>query len=314
GGLFKKDEVLLKINPEDHLINIELQKSFLTKAEADLELEMGQQKLSSYELKKYKEIGQKISSESLNLILRKPQLKSAKATIAAAKANLSKARLDLSRTQITAPFAGVILERNVELGSKVNPGSIVCSLLGIEEYLLEALVSVDKLSWINIPGFNAQNGSKVQIFVPGRNGTERVIREGQIKSLLSGLEPGGRMARVLITILDPLQRSAPIAKRYPILLQQFVKIKIAGRFLENVYSIPRGAVRDGETIWIMKYNYTLKIEKINPVFKERDKVFVRMAPEYGELLITSDLGSIIPGMALRKAKKKAEQNKQETSQ
>ena len=57
------------------------------------------------------------------------QMKLAEAAVAAAEANLEIAELDLKRTLIKAPFAGVLEQVPVELGSLVERGDVVVQLI-----------------------------------------------------------------------------------------------------------------------------------------------------------------------------------------
>ncbi len=54
-------------------------------------------------------------------------------------------QLTLSKTKITAPFEGVIVERNVSLGDWVNPGQPVASLLNPDKVEIHAFLDAQQL-------------------------------------------------------------------------------------------------------------------------------------------------------------------------
>lgn len=58
------------------------------------------------------------------------QAKSAAANVEVAKAALQQAKTQLSYTEVTAPYAGLIMERFVEVGELVNPGTPLMSGYG----------------------------------------------------------------------------------------------------------------------------------------------------------------------------------------
>ena len=72
------------------------------------------------------------------------RLTSAEAALAAAHADLKRARLELAYTRIKAPFAGVLEERFVELGSHLEKGDRVALL--VDESVLKAVGRVSQQS------------------------------------------------------------------------------------------------------------------------------------------------------------------------
>ena len=70
-----------------------------------------------------------LSEEGRNLALRNPQLQSAKAELKAARAALGQARLALERTTIPAPFDGLVMQANGEIGQQVSPATPVATLV-----------------------------------------------------------------------------------------------------------------------------------------------------------------------------------------
>lgn len=80
---------------------------------------MGQQEVARRE---FSMVQQDIAPEAAALVLREPQLESAKARVAAAEVAIAQAQLDLERTQVRTPFAALVLERSVSAGSQVSEG------------------------------------------------------------------------------------------------------------------------------------------------------------------------------------------------
>jgi len=74
---------------------------------------------------------------------------SAKARLEAAKADLLRRQLDLEKTAIKAPFAGVVDERPVELGTLVRVGDTCATILDLDPLLLTAQVSEQEIVHIS---------------------------------------------------------------------------------------------------------------------------------------------------------------------
>jgi len=66
------------------------------------------------------------------------QIEETRARIKAAEANLELARIDLDNTRITAPMAGIIGNRSVQVGQLVKPGSALGSLIPSDGLFVEA--------------------------------------------------------------------------------------------------------------------------------------------------------------------------------
>lgn len=66
------------------------------------------------------------------------QIAEARARLQAAQAALELARIDLANTRITAPMAGVIGNRSVQVGQLVKPGSVLAYLIPSDGLFVEA--------------------------------------------------------------------------------------------------------------------------------------------------------------------------------
>ena len=73
------------------------------------------------------------------------------ASVRAAEAALAQARLDLERTKVTAPAAGVVANLSLRPGNTVTPGTPLFSIVGDEEYWIDANFKETELSRIR-PG------------------------------------------------------------------------------------------------------------------------------------------------------------------
>jgi len=72
----------------------------------------------------------------------------AQANIESSKANLALAKIMLGYTMLRAPFSGVILTRNSELGEVIQPGTPVVTMADLEHVWLRAYVSETDLGRI----------------------------------------------------------------------------------------------------------------------------------------------------------------------
>ena len=114
----------------------------------------------------------------------------------------------------------------------------------------------------------------------------------------AGLEPKGRMARLLIAVPDPLALHPENQGQPRMILSSYCRAEIDGKMLADVASIPRTALRDGDRLHLMDRNDRLEIRQIEVVFRGAKAVLARGVRE-GERLVTTDLSAPVPGMPIR---------------
>jgi RND family efflux transporter MFP subunit len=297
GGRFQVNDRILQIDQKDYRLAVQQRKSELVTVQRDLKLEMGQQSVAQRE---YELLGQEVREEDKELLLRQPQLEMAQAAVSVAEAALEKAQLDLQRTVIVAPFNAIVQSKDVDLGSQVSTGTVLASLVETDEYWVEVSVPVDELRWISIPGYNEKSGSTVRVYYESAWG-ENVFRIGTIERLMTDLEPQGRMARLLVTVKDPLQLHTAAQERHPLILSSYVRVEIAGTEVPDIAKIPRTALREGNQIWLMSPEEKLEIRTVSIVWSGTDHVYISDGFADGTLLITSNLGAPVQGMTLQTA-------------
>ena len=296
GGFVEKGEVLLQIDPSDYEVVLLQRKSELLQASADLELELGRQDLARSD---YEELEGSISSQYKSLVLRAPQLTTARSRVEAAEAAVRRAELDLERTRIRAPFAAHIINREANVGSQVSPGEALGKLVGVEHYWVEAAVPVADLRWIDFTESQDSEGSAVRI----RNRAawpEGSFREGKVHRLIGELEDQTRLARVLLTVADPLAHEPQSAGLPPLMIGSFVEARIAGVPIQDVVRIDRDYVRQDDTIWIDE-NDALRVRKLEIVFRDDEFAYVRAGLSASDQVITTNLATVFDGAALRRA-------------
>jgi RND family efflux transporter MFP subunit len=291
GGIVRKGEELLRIDPADYEIALRQRKSELSRAEADLALEMGRQDVAR---KDYELLNEDLSRENRALVLRKPQLRTARAAVEAARAAVDEAELALSRTRIKAPFDALVAARQANIGSLVGPGDPLGRLVGLENYWVAAAVPLAKLKWLRLPGEDGEDGSPAEI----RNRAAwpaDVFRKGRLHKLVGMLQEETRMARVLIEVPDPLS-GPPDAP--PLMIGAFVEVQILGRTIPDVIRLDRDFIRSGGTLWVME-DGELSIRKVDITYRDAEFAYIRKGVEAGEQVVTSSLATVVEGAKLR---------------
>ncbi len=289
GGTVAKGQRMLKIDSQDYQLALARKESEEVNAQYELKVEMGYQDVAEREWKLLNP-GKSKDSEDAELALRKPHLAKARSDLAAARAELEMARLDLSRTDITAPFNAFVREKFVEVGSQVSTQDVLAELVGTDEYWIRVSLPVDRLRWIHIPTDGSQAGSLATIQYRGHS------REGRVIRMLGDLEAEGRMARILVSVKDPLGRKDTTKQTAPLLIGEYVRVEIQGDYLKDVIPIPRTALRDNDTVWLVDEKNILRIRSVETVWRDEGIVYMQNHVTSGDRLIVSDLAAVVEGM------------------
>ena len=229
-----------------------------------------------------------------------------------AQSSLDDAQLQLDRTVIRAPFNGFIQDEFVDIGQLVNAQTRIATLIGSDEVWVEASVPVKYLPWINLP---QRDGVGSTVTVIHDAGDFRASWQGQVIRLMGSLSDVGRTAKLLISVNDPFNLAANADKqKSPLLVNTYVKVQIEGKRLHNVFALPEIAIRQndqgGDSVWVMDANNRLSIRKIDILLKQQMNNLIREGLQDGDRIITSRLGTPLPGMKLRTQDMKLESDAQ----
>ena len=291
GGMVKKGDLLLKIDPADFENDLSIKKSELEKVNASMEIEEARARLAKKELELLQGT---IANTNRGLVLREPQIASMNAEVSAAKAAVDRSKLNLERTTIYAPFDAQVLSRSVNVGSQVSAANDLGQLVGLDEYWVMASVPIRSLRWVEFPE-DEKVGSKVIL----RNATawgDEVKREGHVSRLIGALDEQTRLARVLIVVKDPLGRTSDSP---PLLLDSLLDTEIEGKPMEKVVRLVREFVRDEDTVWVRK-DAKLEIRKVKIDFRDGNYAYISSGLDEGDEVVTSTLATPAEGIGLKK--------------
>lgn len=292
GGMVKAGTSLVELDSADFEIALAVRKSELQQAEADLAIEKGRQQVARQE---FALTGQELESSQRALVLREPQLKTVLARLKATEAAVAQAQLDLDRTSIKAPFDAQVIERMVNLGSQVEQGDVMAHLIGVEEYWVIAMVPLSQLKWIQFPAEGVEP-SHATIRKRGiwEDGQER---HGRVQRFIGTLDQQTRLARILISVDDPLGLDG-YGDAPALVLDAIVQTVIEGRLMENVVRLDRDYLRQNDTVWVMQ-NEQLSIRKAEVIFRDAQYAYIRSGLEDGDAVVKTSLSRVREGARLR---------------
>lgn len=292
GGIIPQNAEIMRIDPQDYELAIEAKKAEVAQARYNLKLEEGQQVVAQNEWALLKDSEAFKRVQNTDLALRKPHLEKARADLAGALAGLEQARLNLNRTSLTLPFNALVLSRGANLGGRVAAQETVAVLADTGTYLIQASIPVQHLAWLKLPATDG-TGSQAVVYYSGN----RTITGNLIK-ILGDLDEGGRMARVLIEVEDPLGLQQAARRRFPLLLGEYVRVEIKGAVVENVLAIERAMLHDNDTLWLLNGD-RLEIAPADILWRGRSEIFINNKDLAGRQIVRTSLPAPVNGMQLR---------------
>jgi len=293
GGFFREGEVLLQIDRDDYEQTLLQRRNDVAQAEAALQIELGDQAVAQEELEL---LEVDIPAINRDLILRIPQVNQAKAELRSAEAAVLRAELDLERTRLTAPFDGHLTDRWVTVGNNVSAGDELATFVGAGEYWIELSVPVSSLRWIETAAAGGE-GSRATVRAPRAWGPGE-FRMGEAAQRVGALEEGSRLARVIVTVPDPLAMSPENAGLPELILGAYVDVEITGREIEG-FAIDRDAVREGDVVWVMGDDDRLEIRPVEIAYRGPEIAYVTSGLYDGDRVVLTNLTAPVEGMLLR---------------
>ena len=293
GGFFEKGDVLLTIDPRDYEVAVAQAQVQVAQAKLRLAREEEEAEIARDE---WKRLG---TGEPTDLVLRKPQINEARATIAAAEGALMRANLNLERTQIRAPYPGRVRTKNADVGQFVNPGSPLGQIYAIDYAEVRLPVSDDQLAYLDLPlsfrnnpHHNSGPDVRFHATYAGREHTYmgRIVRvEGEIDTRSGMIALVGRVD-------NPYRQRD--SNTPPLAVGMFVTAEILGHRAENVVVIPRAALRGKNRVLVVTGN-RLSYRTIDILRADAENVVVRSGLKSGEQLCISPIDTVVDGMRVR---------------
>lgn len=318
GGFVKKGEVLLRLDPAPFRIALATRKSELAQAETALLLELGRHQLAQEETARL--FRGELRPEEKELMLREPQLAAARETVDALEQSVRQAQLELSWTVVTAPFDAQVLTRGVDVGAQVAPGMELGRLVGVERYWVEATLPLHLRRWLDFSDERERSGleqgsraaeARLRSAAEALGAAEApcegvtlfnetswpkgVSRHGCLTRFIGALDATTRLARILITVEDPLarQQDAP-----PLVIGEFLEAHLPGLPVQDAVRIPRELIRKNQSVWLAR-DGKLDIVPLEPLLLDADAVYVERGALGGAPLITTHLASVTDGAPVR---------------
>ncbi len=294
GGFFEAGDVLVTIDPFDYeqavvAARAQLAQSRLRLAEEEAEAEVAQREWDS--------LGQ---GDPRELTLRKPQLDDAQASVAAAEANLVRAERDLERARITAPYAGRVRRKGVDVGQFVTMGSSVATIYAVDRAEIRLPLPDNELAYLDLPLSyrGARNRQGPGVTLRSTFAGETHAWNGRIVRTESEIDPVSRMVHVVAEVDDPY-RPGSVPDRPPLAVGMYVDAEIEGRRFRQIAEVPRSGLRGRSQVMVVDGEGRLRFRDVELLRMTAESIYVRSGLANGERVVISTLDSPTDGMRVQ---------------
>jgi RND family efflux transporter MFP subunit len=290
GGYFAKDEVLLRIDNRDY-------RSTVARGRAALNRALAEEELARFELGRMEELVKKklTSQSSLETVLRNHRI--ADAVLQDSKIALEQAARDLLRTEIRAPYDGLVRSEKVDLGQYVSRGMTIASIYAAQFAEVRLPVADKQLAYLDLPlGHRGELDDEIapEVLLFTDYGGKHYEWTGKLVRTEAEIDSKSRMVTAVVRVNNNDNAGQP---DLPIGL--FVNARIKGRWVEGVITIPRAALRNQNKVLIVDKDNRIHYRSVEVMRFENDNVIVSGGLESGDLVNISPLQTIVEGMQVK---------------
>ncbi|MCL1114860.1 MULTISPECIES: efflux RND transporter periplasmic adaptor subunit [Shewanella] len=287
GGVVKKGQQLAVIEPSDYEADLIQAEATLAQATAALNEEKARGEVAKIE---FKDFAQGVPPE---LGLRIPQLKKEQANVKYAQAALARAKRNLERTVIRAPFDGIIKARNVDLGQYVTLGTNLGELYDTSTAEIRLPLTNEDLAYLESVD-NPETTVTLTALLAGK----QMTWQGNIVRSENVIDEQTRMVYLVAEIHDPYLRNHQAEGQLPLKFGSFVNAIITGRTVDDVVTLPRHVVRNGQVAVVSKDNI-IEMRKVNIIRSDVNNIYIQGSFKPNERVSTTSVNSLNSGQMIK---------------
>lgn len=296
GGFFNKGDLLVRVEQSDYLTNVKAAEASLANAQAALEEEKARGRVAEEEWRSFTD------GKAPELGLRRPQLAGALATVRSAEAELERAKRDLARTEIRAPYNGMVKTRLANLGQFISRGAILGTIYSTDVAEIRLPLTDNDLAFMPIPEQSDDVEAKVTLtaVVAG----QKLQWAGKLVRTEGVLDERSRVIHAVAQVEDPYRRKAQ--QGVPLRFGRFVQAEITGNNASQVIVIPRHLLLTGQQVLVVDTEKQLQFRSVDLERADDRSAYIRSGFEAGDKLAVSAIANPLAGTVVRVAGEAAE--------
>lgn len=286
GGRFQPNQVLLRIDAREYELALEQARARVAQAELRLAQVEAEATQALREWERFRD------GEPPALARREPQLKEARAALEAAQADARRARLSVQRTELRAPpYIGRVQAVQTGLGQVVVPGRPVAKVFRSGDLEARLPLTDRQMRLIGLESTGELVRQSPSVTLSSLVGGTMRRWEARITRTEAVVDPRTRVTYAVAEV-DPGQDTSDLA------VGQFVTARIRGRELDGVFELPRGALHQGEQLYIVDSEDRLQLRQVEVLVKEADRLIISSGIEAGDRVAVPPPQYPVEGMSV----------------
>tara|TARA_R110001592_G_scaffold363395_1_gene687530 strand:- start:43605 stop:44765 length:1161 start_codon:yes stop_codon:yes gene_type:complete len=288
GGMFERGEVLLRIDDADYRTALARSEAALKRAEVELDYAADDLRRSESLLDK-----QLISQQQLDNARRISWV--AEATLSEARAAVDQAKRDLARTELKAPFDGIVRNEQVDLGQFVTRGQSIGTIYATDYVEVRLPIAADQLTYLGVPQVTRGEIPKAirpPVTLTADFGNTRMVWEGELVRAEAEFDERSQMLYGVARFSSAVNG----ADALPVPVGKFVQAEIRGRKVDNIIRLPRSAMRDNNQVLVIDKENRLHFRHVSILRLEHDEMLIDGGLSAGELVCVSPSQTVVEGM------------------
>ncbi len=294
GGYFNEGELLARVDKVDYQNTADRAKATLIRAQAE-------QQHAKFEFQRLRRLeARRLTSRSqLENGLR--ALRVADAALQDANVNFDQATQNVDRTELTAPFTGLVRSENVDIGQFISRGAPIATLYGSDLSEVRLPIADRQLAFLNLPPtLRGELPEELQptVTLTTEYAGQKLQWQGKIVRTEAEIDISSRMVQ-LVARVPNLDSDTPLA------VGLFVEAEIEGLSAEDIVVLPRSALRNDNQVLVVDNENRLRFRPIETLRLYQDNVLVAGGLAAGERVCVSPIQTPIDGMTVNPIQNKA---------
>jgi RND family efflux transporter MFP subunit len=287
GAFFETGDVLVELEGGDAELALERAEAAVLRAQSELGL-------ADARLARHRTLAQSEIASAARLEESEHARRMAAAQLREARATREQARRDLDRTRIRAPFAGRVRSKQVDQGQFVARGTPLARIYAVDSAEVRLPIPTSELVHLDVPIAGRspnESTSGSRAFLRARFAGRVSEWEARIVRAEGEIEASSRMIHVVARVDDPYGRRSR-GTRPPLTVGLFVEAEILGRTLDEVFVLPRSALRPPDEVLVVDSDERLRASRVEVLRVAHDRILVGAGLDSGARVVVSALGAV----------------------
>ncbi len=297
GGYFEENEVLVKLDDRDLRATVERAKASLSRAKAEAEH-------SAFELKRLQTLVRDglTSQSTVESALRAKRVSDA--VLREAEVAMRQAERDLLRTEVRAPYRGLVRVKKVDVGQFISRGNSIAQIYSSDSVEVRIPLADSQLAFLDLP--LGQRGElpvtqQAKVVLSTHYGGRYYEWQGRLVRTEAEIDTRTRMVNAVVRVEDTTESDQP-----PLPVGLFVHANIDGRLATDVVVLPRSVLRNQSQVLVVDEENRLRYRNVELLRYDRDEVIISSGLENGELVNLSPIQTVIDGMRVKPVQESGE--------